>query len=66
LRFDADAAVLAFSLTYEAEMARLPGDASELTRQAKHRELLGLDERETVEPSERPVVDVLALIGKPA
>jgi hypothetical protein len=36
--------VFAFGATYEAEMNKLPGEASELTREAKHRELLGLDD----------------------
>lgn len=65
MQFDADSAVFAFGAAYEAEMEKLPGEASEMTRQAKHRELLGLDERED-EPSERAPVDVIALLNEVA
>src|SRR3954453_2345648 len=66
LRFDADAAVFAFGTTYEAEMTKLPQEASEMSREAKHRELLGLNEgdrRQNGEASEDREVDVLALLS---
>jgi hypothetical protein len=56
--------VLAFGATYEAEMGKLPGEASELTRQARHRELLGLDDVVIEEPSLREPVDVTAIIAE--
>lgn len=66
LRFDADAAVFAFGATYEAEMTKLPSEASELTREAKHRELLGLDDRPDETLIEREPVDVFALLTEAA
>ena len=58
--------MLAFGATYEAEMGNLPGEASELTRQARHRELLGIDEPITEEPSLREPVDIAAIIAQKA
>lgn len=42
--FDAEIALLTFATHYEAEMARLPQDASDDARDARHRELLGIPE----------------------
>jgi hypothetical protein len=64
--------VFAFGATYEAEMNKLPGEASEMTREAKHRELLGLDDERVPHwgggvsdqaTEEERSVDVLALLS---
>ena len=67
LSFDADAAVLAFGATYEAEMGKLPAEASELTREMRHRELLGLDDEadgRTDGQADGELLDVAAIIGR--
>ena len=55
--------MLAFGATYEAEMGKLPAEASELTREMRHRELLGLDD-ETGEPETGEPLDIAAIIGR--
>lgn len=52
--------MLTFALAYDAEMGRLPPEASELTRQLKHQEFLGLDE--AVAPAVE-AIDLGAILG---
>lgn len=54
------AAVLMFAAHYDAEMGKLPHDATELVRDARHDELLGITHDGDAVPD--AYIDVFALL----
>lgn len=61
--FDALLGVMSFAFAYEAEMAKLPNDASQERRDATHRTFLGLDKIGEEFETPENYVDLEEVIG---
>jgi hypothetical protein len=61
--FDALLGVMSFAAAYEAEMAKLPPNASDDRRDAAHRTFLGLDEISEEYETPENYVDFSDVIG---